>query len=188
MIDLLHPKKLIPILLLLIIVIALPLSVSLVQQEQTTIQNAKSEKPVILEKPSSGNQAIQIYLIALEDDGKTGEKIGCGDSAVAVNRSIKRTAAPLQAAIEELLSLQTNILGESSLYNSLYGSQLSVQKISVSSRKAAIYLTGSVSLGGVCDNPRFEAQLTKTAKQFESINRVEIFINSKPLKEVLSLK
>ena len=41
-------------------------------------------------------------------------------------------------------------------------------------------------LGGVCDNPRVEGQIRKTAEQFSSVQNVEIYLNGKPLQESLS--
>ena len=41
-------------------------------------------------------------------------------------------------------------------------------------------------LGGVCDSPRFEAQIEQTALQFSTVSNVEVFINDIPLEDVLS--
>lgn len=49
---------------------------------------------------------INIFLVALNDDGYTGKRIGCGDSLVKEPRTIAPTDRPLQAAIEEMLSVQ----------------------------------------------------------------------------------
>jgi hypothetical protein len=49
-------------------------------------------------------------------------------------------------------------------------------------------LSGTMMLGGVCDNPRVEAQLEETALQFPTVSQVSVFVNSRPLEEVLSLK
>lgn len=43
-------------------------------------------------------------------------------------------------------------------------------------------------LGGVCDAPRLEAQIEQTALQFSTVNEVAVFVNDKPLEEVLSSK
>src|SRR5258705_11311539 len=55
------------------------------------------------DRASHNSQSINIYLVAVGDNGKTGRKIGCEDSLIAVTRAIKKTAAPLTAAIRELL-------------------------------------------------------------------------------------
>src|SRR4051794_27781085 len=50
-------------------------------------------------------RAIKVYLVKVGDAGKSGKKIGCDDSLVAVTRTVKATGAPLRSAIEELLSM-----------------------------------------------------------------------------------
>jgi hypothetical protein len=133
-------------------------------------------------------QTVQIYLIAIADNGISGKKIGCDDSVVPVTVEIPPIEAVLRAAINQLLQLKSNYYGESGLYNALYQSDLKVESISLNDGIAEIYLTGSMMLGGECDNPRVEAQLTETALQFSTVKTVTIYINGKLLKDALSLK
>jgi hypothetical protein len=133
-------------------------------------------------------QTVQIYLIALTDDGISGKKIGCDDSVVPVIVEIPPTQAVLRAAMDQLLQLKSNYYGESGLYNALYQSDLQVDKLTFENENAEIYLTGSMMLGGECDNPRVEAQLTETALQFSTVKTVTIYINGILLKDALSLK
>lgn len=128
----------------------------------------------------------QIYLIALEDAGQSGQEVGCGDSVVPVEVEIEPTIAPLRAALERLLAIDSEFYGQSGLYNALYQSDLQVQGIDIVNREAIIHLTGDLTLGGVCDNPRVDAQLTQTALQFSTIDAVTIRINGTPLAELLS--
>ena len=136
----------------------------------------------------TGTQMVQIYLIALEDNGQSGIQVGCGDSAVEVQVEIPRTQAVLRAALESLLSIKTQYYGESGLYNALYQSELQVESVTIDAGKASVYLTGTLMMGGVCDNPRVQAQLEQTVLQFSTVNEMEIFINRQPLADVLSLK
>ena len=131
---------------------------------------------------------VKIYLIAINDQGKSGTKIGCGDSVVAVTREVTPTTMPLTIALNQLLSLNTQYYGQSGLYDSLYQSTLKVDSASVKSGTATIYLSGTLKLGGECDNPRVEAQLIQTAMQFPTVNKVLIYVNNKTLQEALSLK
>lgn len=131
---------------------------------------------------------VRIYLIALNDNGKSGQDIGTGDSLVKVDRTISTPQTPLKAAFDELLSLKDPYYGNSRLYNALYRSDLKLDKATITDRKAEVYLSGSLSLGGVMDNPRVENQLNATALQFSNVKEVQIYINDKPLKDVLSLK
>jgi hypothetical protein len=133
-------------------------------------------------------QRVQIYLIALEDNGQSGQPVGCGDSAIPVVVETPPTQEVLKASMESLLSMKEQYYGESGLYNALYQSDLQVESITLKNGKAVIYLTGTLMLGGVCDNPRVEAQLEATALQFSTVQEVSIFINGKTLEEALSLQ
>jgi hypothetical protein len=149
------------------------------------VSNSPTPKP-----PASlpASQTVQIFLIALEDQGISGELIGCGDSLVPVRVSIAPTQGVLRAALETLLGVKQSYYGQSGLYNALYQSNLRVEDVRIESGLATIQLTGSLLLGGVCDNPRVEGQLRATARQFSTVQNVEILVNGTPLDELLSLK
>jgi hypothetical protein len=128
-------------------------------------------------------------MVAMNDNGVKGTKIGCGDSIVPVSVPITPTLGVLRAALTKLLSVKTRFFGgESDLYNSLYQSNLNLDSLNLQDGVATIRLSGTVVLGGVCDTPRFQAQLEQTALQFSTVKQVNIFINDKPLSEVLSSK
>jgi len=131
---------------------------------------------------------VKIYLVASEDQGKSGPKIGCGDSIVYTTQSITPTKAPLKAALQSLLAIKDQYVGKSALYNSLYQAKLTVGTVTIEDGAATINLTGSLSLGGVCDNPRVLEQLRYTALQFDTVKTVQIFLNGKRLEDVLSEK
>ncbi len=122
-----------------------------------------------------------IYLVALEDEGRTGMQIGCGDRLVPVEVQIEPTLAVLRAAMESLVNLDDRFYEESGLYNALYRSNLSVDELTLENGTATIQLSGQLSLGGVCDTPRFKGQLQQTALQFYTVDNVEIFINGEAL-------
>ena len=129
----------------------------------------------------SAQTPIKVFLVALEDMGKSGKKIGCEDSVVAVTRTIPATSAPLGAAIRELLSIRNRNYGQSGLYNALYQSTLKLDRGAVTAGKADIRLSGTLTVGGACDHPRVEAQIRETALQFPTVKSVAIFINGMPL-------
>jgi hypothetical protein len=132
---------------------------------------------------------INLYLVALEDGGRRGEAIGCGDSLVAVPVQIEDQGDPFEAAYLYLLSIKDRIVEPYGLYNALYQSDLHLEKTKIDENGLAqVYLSGSYLLGGVCDNPRFEAQLTHTALQFPQVQQVEVFINGERLEDILSLR
>ncbi len=137
---------------------------------------------------SPATMTVKVFMVALNDNGKSGKKIGCEDSVVAVNRTIPSTSAPLTAALKELLTIRQRTFGESGLYNALYQSNLKVAGVALVNKRATINLTGTILLGGVCDNPRFAAQIQETALQFPTVGEVAVTINGTPLEKLLSEK
>jgi spore germination protein GerM len=135
--------------------------------------------------PATGPEftSVAVYLIALN-----GGKVGCGDGVVSVVRQVPPTRNPLTAALQSLFAIRDQTYGQSGLYNALYRSTLQVDRVVVSQGVATIWLTGQFNLGGECDNPRVAAQLDQTALQFATVKNVVIYVNGKPLNEVLSLK
>ncbi len=136
-------------------------------------------------RPASG-QTLQIFLVAIGDNGASGKKFGCDDSLVAVDVVVNPTVAVLRTSLNELLAIKSDYYGQSGLYNALYQSDLEIEELGLENGRASIYLKGDLILGGTCDNPRVEEQLRATALQFSTVSEVEIFINGKPLGEVLS--
>lgn len=131
-------------------------------------------------------QTTKIYLISLGDEGKSGEEIGCGDSIVAVDKKISKDRKQLEGSIEKLLSLNQREDPDSGLYDALYQSNLKLEVVSVVDGNAEINLTGELKVAGVCDNPRIEEQIRRTAIQFPEVKSVEVFVNGEKLEDVLS--
>ncbi len=145
--------------------------------------------PTSAELASQGLDRVKIYLIAVGDNGVSGQLIGCGDSLVPVEVPIAPTLGVLRAALEELFKLQgQQYYGQSGLYNALYQSELAIADVAIAGGEARIFLTGTMTLGGECDNPRVEEQLRALALQFSTVEHVSIYINGEPLHDVLSLK
>jgi len=132
--------------------------------------------------------AVKIFLIAVGDGGQGGQAVGCGDSVIPVQVEITPTQGVLKAALESLLSVKGQYYGESGLYNALYQSDLKLESLKLDSGRASVYLTGTLTLGGECDNPRLQAQLEQTVLQFPTVTEADIFINGHPLADVLSLR
>ena len=170
---------------------SLPPTSAVVLPTSTLVVPTATAAPTATVAPSttpSGPQFVQIYLIALEDNGTSGLLVGCGDSAVAAQVEIPRTKGVLRAALDKLLSIKDPYYGQSGLYNALYQSNLQVESVKIENGKASVYLTGTMTLGGECDNPRVQAQLEQTVRQFSTVTDMEIFINGRSLADALSLK
>ena len=143
---------------------------------------------VPLPSPVPNAPTVKLFFIALEDQGKTGQLIGCGDSAVPVVVSIAPTQGVLRATLEQLLASKAAFYNPGGLYNALYQSDLKIERLVIENQKALIYLTGTVLLNGACDAPRVEAQLTALALQFATVKDVAIYLNNVPLAQALSAK
>lgn len=155
----------------------------------------KASAPSAIKKETNGNNLnsnatipLTLYYIAIDDNGKSGSQIGCGDSAVAVTTDDVTTSDVIKSTFEALLKNHNQYYGQSGLYNVLYNSNLVFVSSSKSGDSVTVNLTGNLSLAGECDNPRVQAELEMAAKKAANVNVANIFINSKPLSEVLSLK
>lgn len=137
---------------------------------------------------SGKTTSVHTYLVALGDNGKSGKKIGCGDSIVAVTRKIAPTRAPFTAALRLTLADHQRWYGQSGLYNALYQSRLALKRATVTNGTARIQLTGTLRLGGVCDAPRVREQVRQAALQFRTVHQVNVYVNGVALSRALSNK
>jgi hypothetical protein len=146
--------------------------------------------PLPTQSPESeGLDHINIYLVAMGDNGASGKYIGCGDSLVPVEIQIPPTMGVLRAAINELLKLQGQAeYSGSGLMNSLYLSDLELEQAAVIDGEAVIEFSGTLIYGGECDIPRIEEQLKALALQFSTVGAVTITVNGVPLETLLDLR
>jgi spore germination protein GerM len=145
---------------------------------------AKDE--TISTRKSAGTREVKLFLIAVDDAGRLGKKIGCGDSVVAVTRELQPTRTPLRAALEELLRIPRTYGSDPELYNALSQSDLRLVSVSVRRGMARLSFAGRLVMGGVCDGPRVQAQIEETALQFPTVKKVKVLINGAPLSAYLS--
>ena len=128
------------------------------------------------QQPAPDRYETIVYLVDLEDQGEHGELIGCDDSLVPVNLPIDPDADPIQATLQNLFEIGENY-GTSGLYNSLYQSDLTLDRVEIEWEVAHVYLEGTKQLGGVCDEPRFESQIIETVNQFPDVSDVVVYLN-----------
>jgi hypothetical protein len=138
-------------------------------------------------KASEVTRKTAVYLIVLEDKGSRGPAVGCGDSVVPLTVNLPAPSPALEGALSNLLAAGKSYeaLG---FYNALANSPLKVQRIERAGGTARIYLTGYLELGGECDSPRVLAQLEQTATQFDDVDKAELYLDEKPLADLLSGK
>lgn len=135
---------------------------------------------------AAGAREVKLFLVALDDNGRAGKKIGCNDSLVSITREVSPTRAPMRAALEELLKFPQKGGPQDSLHNALYGSKLKLGRVYVRGGEAVIQLSGQLTTGGVCDAPRVRGQIEATAQQFPGVRRVKVYVNGKSLSSYLS--
>ena len=128
---------------------------------------------------------VKVFLVALDDNGRRGRRIGCGDSLVAVTRTVNAPGgATLRAALEELLAVPHDY--DAGLKNYWRGNGLRVSGVSLGSGLATIRIAGEgPSVAGVCDAPRITEQIRATALQFPAVRRVAVFVNGRTLASAL---
>jgi hypothetical protein len=131
---------------------------------------------------------LTIYYVAIDDNGLSGPLIGCGDSLVATTTAPVRFTDQVRPSIETLLANKSRDVGLSGLVNVLYQSNLTYTGGELAGSTITIYLTGQFMLGGVCDIPRAKAQLEYTAMAAAGATGARVFVNGRPIDEVLSLK
>jgi hypothetical protein len=129
---------------------------------------------------------VRVFLISPGDQGHSGPKVGCGDSAVPVEVALPRREPGLTGALHALLALRERYQEPSGLSNPLYSSALELVRIERQGAEARIYLKGYLELGDGCDNPRILAELQETARQFSDVTRVQFYLDDRPLAEILS--
>lgn len=126
---------------------------------------------------------VKVYLVALDDNGRRGTKVGCNDSLVPVTRTVAADAEPLRAAVEELLTIPREY--EGGLGNYWVGENLRVQSVTLRAGVATVRVRGNVYVAGLCDAPRIEGHIRETARQFPGVRSVRVFVNGRRLADAL---
>ena len=136
--------------------------------------------------PDTQTQQVTIYLVAIGDNGASGQLIGCGDSLVPINREIPANVEPIKGALEELLLIPGPDFGESGYSTAFYAWNVTVASVDVENGLATVEMSGTVLIAGVCEEPRVKAQLEQTVLAFPHVSQVEISINGQSLDDIIS--
>ncbi|OGC68782.1 hypothetical protein A2415_05395 [candidate division WWE3 bacterium RIFOXYC1_FULL_39_7] len=132
-----------------------------------------------------GTNEVLVYYVDIENKRGAKTEIGCGDSLLPVSVSSltegKDTSELVTIALSILFGEKDQFIGKGALYNTLYQSNLKVERVEIDQGIAKVYLTGEMKLGGVCDNPRLEGQVEYTTQQFEGVRHAELYLNGAPL-------
>lgn len=163
-------------------------------QKKTTTHNTTVTNINGTTKPTS--TTADLFLVAVDDNGQTGTKIGCGDSLVPVKDIVtipgkatdQQVADSITTVLTQLFAMHDLNYGQSGLYNALYRSNLTVDRVTYTSAAVEVALSGTLELGGECDNPRAEAEISHTITQFTNSIVPTITLNGQSLASALSLK
>ena len=127
---------------------------------------------------------MDIDIPLLVDAGSTGfpnaPVAGC-DKVVMTSRTIDATSTPLSAAYKELfMRKEAWPYGINTPGNFITAQKkLSFSSVTIVSKIAKVYLVGTPTYAGVCDDPRLTTVITRTALQFPTVTSVEIYVNGK---------
>lgn len=129
-----------------------------------------------------------MYYVAVGDNGISGPRIGCGDSLVATTTAPVRFTDQVGPSVGTLLANKSRDVGMSGLVNALYQSNLTYLGGELNGSTITIWLSGQFMLAGECDDPRVKAQLEYTAMAASGATSAQVYVNGRPIDEVLSLK
>jgi hypothetical protein len=129
---------------------------------------------------STSTMKVKIALLGaqIETSNKNNFR-GC-DVVDFQEREVSYSQAPLNAALRELFSKKDIWMpGELAPGNFIASqAELFFDKVSIENGVAKIYLLGKIGpLNGVCDDPRLRIQLEETSLQFDTVQKVEFYLN-----------
>jgi len=125
--------------------------------------------------PVSSYTVLQIPLI------KEGGNIGCGVGIFYAPHVTKKTEAVLDATYRLLFDIKlTPEIPEDGFRNTV-GSYLRLHydSVSIKNGTAKLLLSGQMYGPGHCAEPELRAQINQAAFQFDSVNKIEVYLNGK---------
>jgi len=137
------------------------------------------------ESPQATDLPASIYLYELGNEGATGVLFGCLDSLVP--EEIEVSGSTEEQITQALTALFEYGEPEGELGNALADSTLSVDSVTLDGENAVVAISGETILGGLCDGPRFEKQITRAILQFPGVETTDVTINGETLEDFLSL-
>jgi len=136
-------------------------------------------------EPSNG---IVVYFVV----PGTGGPYACGDSLVSVYSGLVATGdikTDVKTALQRLFSYGVKNVGN--LYNATYQSKLRIDRVEYnkSTKQVKIYSSGGFTKPKEdCDQLRFREQVWATVRQFPNVKRVDIWVGSKLLGDLLAAR
>lgn len=150
-------------------------------------------KVVSLNDNENTDETIKnIYITAIDGSSiaqnLTTETFGCNDKIFPIQQTSLMTP---EAAIQTLFNYRVATpmyTDYAETYNVFANSALTIESLTIENWLATLKLTGTLSVGGICDSPRVSEQIKQTLLQYPEINEVNILINDEDLSSFLSEK
>lgn len=136
------------------------------------------------EKEEGGDSVtVTLFMVETGNDSGEGTPIGCGDLLVERRVRIPKGDNLLAGTMRALIAPENDGPG-----NFVAGKDVKLERAEISGGVARVYLAGVLPLSGVCDHPRVEQQLLRTAAQFAEVDSAIVYIGGQRLQEYLSLR
>lgn len=151
-------------------------------------EKTRSEPPASSPAGPTTTAALSIYYVAVGDQGQSGPEIGCGDSLISTQSAPQTFTDKVKAALELLLGDKSADYGQTGLRNAVADSMLRFVSSSVSGDIVIVNLSGRISSGGTCDDPRIIEQISRTASTAAGVDAARILVNGIPINVLLGEK
>lgn len=135
------------------------------------------------EKEGDDSVTVTLFMVETGNDSGQGTPIGCGDLLVERRVRIPKGENLLAGTMRALIAPEND-----GPENFVAGKDVKLESAEISGGVARVYLAGVIPLSGVCDHPRVEQQLLRTAAQFAEVDSAIVYIGGERLEEYLSLR
>ncbi len=129
---------------------------------------------------STSTMKVKVALLGAQMETSNKDRFRGCDVVELQEREVPYSQTPLTAALRELFSKKDIWMpGELAPGNFIASqTELFFDTVSIENGIAKIYLLGKIGpLNGVCDDPRLRIQLEETSLQFNTIQKVEFYLN-----------
>jgi len=124
---------------------------------------------------ASSRTVLQIPLI------KDGGTIGCGVAIFFAPHTVPKTSSVLDATYRLLFDLKATPEIAADGFRNTVGAytKLTYQSVSIKDGTAKLMLTGTMYGPGHCGEPELREQINQAAFQFDSVKKIEVYLNDK---------
>ena len=129
----------------------------------------------------------QIFFILRNDNGESGDLVGCGDSLIGQDLPTTLANTTMQDALTAQLAVRDEQVGDQGLYNPLSRCDLTVESVEqADDGTVTVNMSGTVMGGTICDQIRMRAQIAQCLWQFGGVTDIELFVNNQDFQTALT--